>query len=532
MSAKATTFSLSQEQFTTEKGFKMATEEVIKGESEPNPLYNCHIHEKSLMPMLCRDCDSSVCMDCLVTTHVGHKLSKILDNIEDKISILNDAIQNEESTCFNLSKLHENIRKRIHHVRTQKEQLIQRVTDREEEIIREIVKNLDLFRKDTDEEMIRCVYFYNALKQLGSRYVDENREEARYTFVTRDISSEILTDLVGSLLTDEQLSSDELIEIYETDGSTNAPCSKEEESDHPYTYQYQQKCSNVEIDAIMFTASKKGLLQSRGSLYQQSYSNVDKVLENIQHFTYAPKSDEIIFTMKGQSKKIWRQYATGERRQTSFMTLSCGNIITIGHDDNNYLNILYEDSYSSPRTFHQRKTYYFCQANDIGCLKKETINLGTKDFSYPFFDFSAIKTEFCNSSIVVFYRNSLSVMKGFSLVELFSYSGCVGNLPRSTFSPKDICTDQDGNFIVIDSYDNTVHLLNRRGDSKMNLLHQLKKWRGGPEIRKRTSDKITSFHTAQWVRTVALQAEGCVFGSQPRQAEVVKAGSDSSTPKR
>ena len=47
MSAKATTFSLSQEQFTTEKGFKMATDEVIKGESEPNPLYNCHIHEKS-----------------------------------------------------------------------------------------------------------------------------------------------------------------------------------------------------------------------------------------------------------------------------------------------------------------------------------------------------------------------------------------------------------------------------------------------------------------------------------------------------
>ena len=98
----------------------MATEEVIKGESKPNPLYNCHIHEKSLMSMLCRDCESSVCMDCLVTTCVGHKLSKISDNIEDKLSILNDAIQNKESTCFNLSKLHENIRKRLHHVRTQK----------------------------------------------------------------------------------------------------------------------------------------------------------------------------------------------------------------------------------------------------------------------------------------------------------------------------------------------------------------------------------------------------------------------------
>ena len=125
----------SQEQFTREKGFKMATEQAIKGESLPNPPYNCHIHEKSLMPMLCRDCQSSVCMDCLVTTHVGHKLSKISDNIENKFSILNYAIQKEESTCFNLSKLHENIRKRLHHVRTQKEQVIQRVTNREEEII-------------------------------------------------------------------------------------------------------------------------------------------------------------------------------------------------------------------------------------------------------------------------------------------------------------------------------------------------------------------------------------------------------------
>ena len=145
------------------------------------------------------------------------------------------------------------------------------------------------------------------------------------------------------------------------------------------------------------------------------------------------------------------------------MALSCGKIITIGHDDNNYLNVLYEDSYSSSRTFHQRKTYYLCQANDIGCLKKN-INLGTKDFSFFFVDFDAIKIKFCNSSIVVFDRNSLSVMKAFSLVKAFSYSGCVGNLPSSTFFPKDICTDQDGNFIVIDSYDNTVHFLYRRGE--------------------------------------------------------------------
>ena len=37
---------------------------------------------------------------------------------------------------------------------------------------------------------------------------------------------------------------------------------------------------------------------------------------------------------------------------------------------------------------------------------------------------------------------------------------------------------------------------------------------------------------AQWIRVLALQAEGWVFESQPRQAYVVKTGSDSFTAKR
>ena len=37
---------------------------------------------------------------------------------------------------------------------------------------------------------------------------------------------------------------------------------------------------------------------------------------------------------------------------------------------------------------------------------------------------------------------------------------------------------------------------------------------------------------AQWVRTFTPQAEGWVFESQPRQTQVVKTGSDSSTAKR
>ena len=37
---------------------------------------------------------------------------------------------------------------------------------------------------------------------------------------------------------------------------------------------------------------------------------------------------------------------------------------------------------------------------------------------------------------------------------------------------------------------------------------------------------------AQWVRAIALQVEGWVFESEPRQTLVVKTGIDSSTDKR
>lgn len=46
----------------------------------------------------------------------------------------------------------------------------------------------------------------------------------------------------------------------------------------------------------------------------------------------------------------------------------------------------------------------------------------------------------------------------------FSYRGKIGNNLVSTFSPADACTDPDGNYLVLDSNDNTVHLLDQNGN--------------------------------------------------------------------
>ena len=44
--------------------------------------------------------------------------------------------------------------------------------------------------------------------------------------------------------------------------------------------------------------------------------------------------------------------------------------------------------------------------------------------------------------------------------------------------------------------------------------------------------KLATEAVAQWVRGFPSQAEGWMFESQPRQTQVVKTGSDSSTAKR
>lgn len=70
----------------------------------------------------------------------------------------------------------------------------------------------------------------------------------------------------------------------------------------------------------------------------------------------------------------------------------------------------------------------------------------------------------CLSSFVEIDCRVISVKKGFTFNDLFSYSGRRGDYPSGTFSPADVCTDPDSNFLVIDSHDNTVHLLDPKGE--------------------------------------------------------------------
>lgn len=78
----------------------MATAEEVQEDSLEKTKYKCSTHNNDLVPLLCKECNSPVCLDCVVTNHAGHKMCKISDCIETKVMILNDAVQRKEFACF------------------------------------------------------------------------------------------------------------------------------------------------------------------------------------------------------------------------------------------------------------------------------------------------------------------------------------------------------------------------------------------------------------------------------------------------
>lgn len=119
----------------------MATEKV----KDEQMTYRCRLHAVELLPLLCKDCDSPVCVDCVTTSHAGHKLCKISECIENTINQLNDAIENNKSAHFDLKKIEDNLHINQNRLTNQVKEMIQRVTEREVEIMRKVKK---CFRAD------------------------------------------------------------------------------------------------------------------------------------------------------------------------------------------------------------------------------------------------------------------------------------------------------------------------------------------------------------------------------------------------
>lgn len=65
------------------------------------------------------------------------------------------------------------------------------------------------FQKKNDEEFIKCLYFYNELKLLHDKFVEQIQNIMSFSMVSQVLSVDKIVQLVGSVVTDEDSSSDE-----------------------------------------------------------------------------------------------------------------------------------------------------------------------------------------------------------------------------------------------------------------------------------------------------------------------------------
>nr|XP_022288542.1 uncharacterized protein LOC111100742 [Crassostrea virginica] len=447
----------------------------------------CQVHGKDLMPLLCQGCESAICLDCLVKTHVGHKMSNISECVKEKVEKLNDAILRKESSCFDLKELQGNLQERQRSIENQKDRLIQQVRDRQEEIVtgvkrvcqqtieriselanereypmikdEEILKTLidsDLFRNETVEDCIKSLHFYNKLQVLNSKYSAKKHDDVPFTFVSREVSSDKITELVGSVLTDPDLefSSDEHVENKEE--VTNKEVDYKSEKDDKLKL-FRWKVLEKKVDAITLLSPKRSLLYSNGIIYQQNNSKVEKIVEFVGLFCHIPESDEIIFKLRLSENTIWRQSASGQnKRKFKLMEMICYNVCAISHDGTCYLRVLYFDKCENSKD-EIIERFMVSFVDDMGCKKKEMSVGDRSGGSHGRFMFDTF-------GIAELTDNQISVKKGLDInLDLFSYSGSVGNDPKSKFRPTDLCRDNEGLFLIVDSYDSTVHLLDTTG---------------------------------------------------------------------
>ena len=294
------------------------------------------------------------------------------------------------------------LQERQRYIEDQKNMLIQQVRDREEEIVKEvksvcqqtidrisklanerecpmikdeeILKTLidsDLFRNETVEDCIKSLHFYNKIQVLNSKYsAEKHDDDVPFTFVSRDFSSEKITELVGSVLTDPDLefSSDEHVENKEE--VTNKEVDYKSEKDDKLKL-FRWKVLEKKVDAITLLSPKRSLLYSNGIIYQQNNSKVEKIVELVGLFCHIPESDEIFFKQWLSENTIWRQSASGQNKSKfKLMEMICYNVCAISHDGTCYLRVLYFDKCENSKD-EIIERFMVSFVDDMGCKKKE-----------------------------------------------------------------------------------------------------------------------------------------------------------------
>lgn len=190
-----------------------------------------------------------------------------------------------------------------------------------------------------------------------------------FSFVYRDLSTEKIEELFGLVLADEFLSSDE--NLQQNDTPNNPHETKHSDGDIK-PYQYKKTIIEGAVDSIVLVSGETCLFRSNDDVYYQSKTEVKRMMENAEHFSHVPETDEILVILKGKTQ-ILRGPATSSSKQLSFFfNFDCEEVVCMGHNSATYLVAVlkeFSQTEESKRTC-TRTDLIICTIDGTGCRTK------------------------------------------------------------------------------------------------------------------------------------------------------------------
>lgn len=125
----------------------------------------CDVHSYSeLLPLDCLDCDCPLCGDCVTCNHVGHKVRKVSEVVDNQVRQLKEYLGKDRSRIY-LKRLFTEFESKQKEITEHRENLLRNVVDREKEIIEQvklwrekmtqkIINFADDKRKSIDKDMV------------------------------------------------------------------------------------------------------------------------------------------------------------------------------------------------------------------------------------------------------------------------------------------------------------------------------------------------------------------------------------------
>lgn len=186
-------------------------------------------------------------------------------------------------------------------------------------------------------------------------------------------------------------------------------------------HQYKKKSTDGSIDSIISISGDRSVLRSNDVIFHHSNTGVDQLAEKIEHFTYVPETDEILFKLRGQLK-IYRRPIAKKGRLHFLMSFDCDSVVSMSHGATAYLVVILKHVWKgNDKTY--TTWYSICSINDTGCHVKPAQSVSSLDTGK-----SRIKIH--KSSFVIMDINKIWVTKVLTFDWLFSYTDSVGNRPE------------------------------------------------------------------------------------------------------